>query len=178
VSVVLEGPITLLLGGAAASGGLLLPLPVLLSAVLGNLAADMGWYSLGRFSKLDWLTKFGLKIRVDRSRMHQLLQGIQSHAPRLLFLSKFTVGFPNPTLIATGLGRVPVRRWVVWLILGEVIKSAALVSIVYLYARVIIQASESIQLILLGVTAVVILVGVSLYLLKKKKKLNSTAGSH
>ena len=44
LSAMVEGPITLLIAGAAISIGQLLPLPVFLSVVAGNLTADMGWY--------------------------------------------------------------------------------------------------------------------------------------
>jgi membrane protein DedA with SNARE-associated domain len=165
----LEGPIALLAGGAASSSGLLLPLPVYISVVLGNLIADMGWYSLGRFGKLDWLTRLGTKFRVDQQRINELEKGIRINAPRLLFLSKFTVGFPIPTLIATGLGHVPVRRWVGWVILGELIKSAALIGVGYIYAQMIQQVSITIQLVLWGITAVIFLAGIVWYKWQKRR---------
>ena len=106
-----EGPITLLIGGAAVSSGLLLPLPVYLSVVSGNLIADMGWYSLGRFLRQDLFQRFAPKLGVNMEQVSHLENNVQRHAPRLLFLTKLTVGFPIPTLVATGLSRVPVRRW-------------------------------------------------------------------
>lgn len=151
----LEGPAAILVGGAAASSGLLLPLPVYLAVVVGNLSADMGWYGLGRCGRLDWLERLGPKAGIDPRRIQQLEQGIRKNAPRLLFLSKLTVGFPIPTLVATGLSRVPVRRWLGMLVLGELLKSAALVLVGYLLARAVLQASAAVQGILWGVTAVV-----------------------
>src|SRR5512146_2257466 len=111
-----EGPIATLMGGAATSSGLLMPVPVYLSVVIGNLTADMGWYTLGRFSKIEWLMRLGPKVGVEPQRIEKLSHGVQAYAPRLLFLSKLTVGFPIPTLVATGLSRVPVRRWAAMLI--------------------------------------------------------------
>ncbi len=164
-----EGPIATLMGGAATSNGMLLPLPVYLSVVVGNLTADMGWYSLGRFSKQEWLMRLGPKVGVEPQRIERLTRGIQNYAPRLLFLSKLTVGFPIPTLVATGLSRVPVRRWVGMLVLGELIKSAALVFAGYLYARAIQQASIGVQVILLGITAGMLAAGIIWFKHHKKK---------
>lgn len=148
-----EGPIATLLGGAATSRGLLLPLPVFLSVVLGNLTADLGWYMLGRCGKLEWLLRLGPKLGVNPQRILQLEQGIQKHAPRLLFFAKLTVGFPIPTLVATGIGRVPVRRWAGLLVLGELIKSAVLISLGYVYSQALQQTSSDIQTVLWCITA-------------------------
>jgi membrane protein DedA with SNARE-associated domain len=148
-----EGPMATLMGGAATANGLLLPLPAYLSIVIGNLTADMGWYSLGRFGKLERLIRHGPKFGATPEQIERLAKGIQKHAPRLLFLSKLTVGFPIPTLVATGLNRVPVRRWVVLLALGELLKSAVLVSIGYLYAQAIQQTTTKVQVTLWGITA-------------------------
>lgn len=159
LATMVEGPITLLVGGAAVSTGLLLPLPVYLSVIAGNLFGDTCWYSLGRFTRMEWFLRFGPKIGVDPAKIKQLEAGIQRHAPRLLFLTKLTVGFPIPVLIATGLSRVPLHRWVGMLVLGELIKSAAFMAVGYAYASAIQQASIQIQASLYGITVVFIIAG-------------------
>lgn len=163
-----EGPVAILMSGAATSVGLLLPVPAYLSVVLGNLTADIGWYSLGRYCKLEWLARISPKVGLDIHRIDQLKEGIQKYAPRLLFLSKLTVGFPIPALVATGISRVPVRHWAVALVLGELIKSAAIILVGYLYARAIQQASSAVQAILVGITVAFLVIGVIWF--KKRKK--------
>ncbi len=165
-----EGPVATLMGGVATSSGLLLPLPVYFSIVIGDLTADMGWYSLGRYCKFEWLLRLSSKVGIDPERVEGLQQGIQRHAPRLLFFSKLMVGFPIPTLIATGLSRVPVRRWVGMLILGELVKSAALVLAGYLFSRVIQQASIGVQVVLWGISALVLVIGMAWFRRYQKNK--------
>ncbi len=164
-----EGPLATLLGGAASSSGLMLPVPVFMAVVMGNLTADMGWYTLGRFCKLEWLTRLAPKIGIDPRRIEQLELSVIKYAPRLLFFAKLTVGFPVPTLVATGLSRVPVHRWAGMLVMGELIKSAVLVSVGYLYARVIQQASMDVQLILWSVTAIILVTGLFWFKRHKQK---------
>jgi membrane protein DedA with SNARE-associated domain len=159
LATMLEGPISLLAGGAAISSGLLLPVPVYLSVVTGNLTGDMCWYGLGRFAKMEWILRLCPRFRIDPQKIVDLRNGIQKHAPRLLFLTKLTVGFPIPTLIATGLSRVPIRRWIGMLILGELIKSAAFVAAGYAYGSAIQRASSEIQAVLWGITAVMVIAG-------------------
>lgn len=171
--VMAEGPFATLLGGAASSSGVLLPVPAYFSVVVGNLTADMGWYLLGRFSKMQWLLRFAPRLGIQAQTIDHLRQGIQRNAPRLLFLAKLSVGLPIPTLVATGLSRVPVRRWAGMLVLGELLKSAALVSVGYLYAQAIEQASAGVQVMLWGMTAVLVAAGVIWYRARKKKARSS-----
>lgn len=167
--VMAEGPIATLLGGAATSSGALLPLPVYCSVVIGNLTADLGWYSLGRFCQPRWLIRLAPRLRVDPGKVAALQEGIQKNAPRLLFFSKLTVGLPIPALLATGISRVPVRRWGFWLVLGELIKSAVLVSVGYLYAQAVQQASTGVQMVLWAATAAVLLAGAIAWRLHRRK---------
>ena len=67
------------------------------------------------------------------------------------------------------------RRWVVLLVLGEVIKSAALVGAGYVYARGIQQAFSGVQIVLWGITVIVI--GSILVFIKLNKKMKPTHSS-
>jgi membrane protein DedA with SNARE-associated domain len=165
----IEGPITLLIGGVAISRGLLEPVPVYLAVVAGNLLGDSLWYGLGRFAKIEWIARAGSKFGFNLQKIKQLQQGIQNLAPKLIFCAKFTVGLPIPTLIAVGLSRVAPYRWVGALVLGELIKSAAFVAAGYLYTSAIQQVSTGIQIILWGMTAVIVLGGMFWFKLRKKK---------
>lgn len=164
-----EGPITLLTGGAAISKGLLRPLPVYVSVVSGNLIADMGWYWLGRIGKMEWLSRAVKKVGINPLLILRLQEDIQTRAPRLLFFSKLSVGLPIPTLIATGLGRVPIKRWAVAWLSGELIKSAAIILVGYLYAETLQQASSQVQTVLWGITIVIVIAGLAWSKFHRKK---------
>jgi len=167
----IEGPIATLAGGAFASSGVMQPLPVFLAIVLANLTADMGWYSLGGCGKVGWLSKIACKLRIDPRKVDQLSEGIQSNAPKLLFMSKFTTGFPIPTLIATGLNKVPLRRWIAPLVSGELIKSALLISVGYFFSRTLDSTEGTFHTLLWVFTGVLLLAGfVWLKFASKKRK--------
>lgn len=151
-----EGPITLLVAGAGIAVGKLLPLPAYLAIVTGNLTADLGWYSLGRFGKPEWIQRITAKLKIDPASIERLGEDVQKYAPRMIFLSKMTVGLPIPTLIAVGLQRVAVRRWITLLVLGELIKSALLVALGFLYAEGIQQTYGIIQIVLWVFTIVLV----------------------
>ena len=172
LATIIEGPLTLLVSGAAIANGIINPIAAFLTVISANTLADMGWYGLGRWVNMDWLMRSGHKLKIDVKRTALIRKDIDRFAPRLIFLSKLTVGFPIPTLIATGLSRVPVRRWFGMLMLGELIKSAVFLGVGVLYAEMIHQASLGIRRILWGITAAIFITGVIVYrnYLKKREQ--------
>ncbi|MFZ2096991.1 MAG: DedA family protein [Anaerolineales bacterium] len=127
----LEGPIATLLGAVAASAGLLHPILVFIAAATGNLASDTGWYTLGLLGKMEWLLRFGKRLKISPESIRRLESQLQEHAPVILFVSKLTVSPMIPALIATGLIKYPWRRWFPYVAAGEVIWTGSLVTIGY-----------------------------------------------
>jgi membrane protein DedA with SNARE-associated domain len=129
--VAVEGPIATLLGAAAASAGLMRPMPVFFAAAAGNLTADSLWYTLGYMGKTEWILHFGRRLGLRESLIDHLKQNMLAHATKVLFLAKLTVSFVIPSLIAAGLLRIPWRRWFPALIVAETIWTGSLVLIGY-----------------------------------------------
>jgi membrane protein DedA with SNARE-associated domain len=127
ILVAVEGPIVTLLGAAAASAGLMRPTLVFAAAALGNLAADTLWYSLGAAGKTDWILRYGRWLGLRKRHIRRLEQGMNDHAIKILVLAKLSMGFVIPTLIAAGLARVPIRRWLPALAVSETIWTGGLV---------------------------------------------------
>jgi membrane protein DedA with SNARE-associated domain len=167
----LDGLMSSFSGSITVSGLLLQPIPVFVTIVSGNLLADMGWYNLGRFVQLERLKRFGKRLKINLEIVDDLALEIQNHAPRILFLAKLTVGLPVPSLIATGLSKVPIRRWIGMLILAEVIRTATFVTLLFLYASAIGQASGEMQAILMTMTVFVVVSGMIWWKRRKLKKI-------
>lgn len=170
----IEGPITILVAGAGVALGQLLPIPAYLAVVLGNLSADLCWYSLGRFGKLEWISHFMHKFKVKPAVLERLSENVQQYAPRLIFLSKLTIGFPIPTLITVGLHRVALRRWIALLVLGELLKSAALLAVGYLYASGIQQAFGGVRVVMGVITVLLVIIGLVIYRNHHKKSMSDS----
>lgn len=128
--VMLEGPLSILIASTAASSGFLYPLPVFAAASLGNLLGDILWYLLGRSGKIEWALKLRF-LRLDVERIHFLKQSIARHAVKILLIAKLTNGMIVPTLIATGLARVPLRRWFPFIFVANLFTTGAFVGLGY-----------------------------------------------
>lgn len=125
--VAIEGPIVTLAGAVAASAGLLNPVLVFVSASLGNLSADILWYSLGALGKTEWLMKLSSRFGVKENVITRLEKDVREHIHKVLFIAKLTMGLVIPTLIAAGLARVPFKRWFGVLFGAECIWTGSLV---------------------------------------------------
>lgn len=127
ILVAVEGPIATLVGAVAASTGLLNPVLVFVSASLGNLTADVLWYSLGYIGKGEWLMKLSGRFGVKENVMTRLQKDVHEHIHTVLFIAKLTMGLVIPTLLAAGLTRVPFKRWFGVLFAAECIWTGSLV---------------------------------------------------
>jgi membrane protein DedA with SNARE-associated domain len=139
LAVVFEGPVATLFSATAVSSGLLNPVPVFLAVVAGNLIGDTFWYSMGRLGNPDWFSRYGRRLGVTPQRLEQFQDAVQQRAPKFVFLTKLMSSLIIPTLIATGLSRVPWRRWVPSLIAAEAVKSTCLLLIGYFFGSTIMQ---------------------------------------
>ena len=143
--VAVEGPIATLLGAAAASAGLMRPMPVFLAAAAGNLTANSLWYTLGYLGKTDWILHFGRRLGLRESLINHLKQNMMTHATKVLFLAKLTVSFVIPSLVAAGLLRIPWRRWFPALLVAETIWTGSLVLIGFYTTEAVKRVEQGVE---------------------------------
>ena len=143
--VAVEGPIATLLGAAAASAGLMRPMPVFFAAAAGNLTADSLWYTLGYMGKTEWILHFGRRLGLRESLIDHLKQNMLDHATKVLFLAKLTVSFVIPSLIAAGLLRIPWRRWFPALVVAESLWTGSLILIGYYTTEAIKRVERGVE---------------------------------
>jgi membrane protein DedA with SNARE-associated domain len=157
VLVAVEGPVTTLLAASAASAGLLRPLFVFFAAATGNLSADLLWYSLGYFGKIEWLFRFGKRLGIRPDLLEKMSQNIREHAVKVLFLAKLTVSLVIPSLITAGLMRIPVRRWFPAFISAETLWTGSLVLIGFYTTEALKRVERGIEYAVLFVTLLFVL---------------------
>ncbi len=150
--VAVEGPIATLLGAAAASAGLMRPMPVFFSAAIGNLTADSLWYTLGYLGKTEWILHFGRRLGIRESLIEHLKQKMLARATQVLFLAKLTVSFVIPSLITAGLLRIPWKRWFPALLVAETLWTGSLVLIGYYTTEAVKRVEQGVEYAVLVVS--------------------------
>jgi membrane protein DedA with SNARE-associated domain len=148
--VLVEGPIATLLGAAAASAGWMNPFLVFVTASVSNLSADMLWYRLGYMGKIEWLVRYGRIFHIKRAHIIRMTRDMHKHARKMLLMAKLTITVAVPLLIATGVAKVPWRRWFWAVFAGEMIWTGSLVYLGFHFARSISHLESSVQLVALG----------------------------
>lgn len=159
--VMVEGPVATLAGAVASASGLMKPTFVFVAAASGNLLGDSLWYTLGLLGKVEWLERYGSLVGLKAKTIIRLQDEIQRHAARLLVIAKLTLGFTIPTLVATGLARVPVRRWLPFLVMAETVWTGLLVILGYRFGEYLSTLERGVEIValagsLLFVTIIVI----------------------
>lgn len=140
--VMVEGPISILLAAGASSAGFLEPLPVFVAATLGNVIADVLWYGVGYIGKIDWLLRRRGWFGVDAAKLDLFRQVIHQQAVKLLIFAKLTNGLIVPVLIATGLARVPWRKWLPIIFVTNLLTSLVMVALGYYMASSLLRIQE------------------------------------
>ncbi len=152
--VAFEGTFAILLGAAAASTGLMRPVPVFFTAAAANLTADCLWYLLGYFGKTEWIFHFGRRLGVQLQTIERLRRALTQHATKVMFLAKVTSSLVIPALVTAGLLRIPFRRWFPYFIVSETLWTGALVLIGYYTTESLRQVQQGMHYILLAIALV------------------------
>lgn len=156
--VALEGPISILLAATAASAGFVAPFPVFVAASLGNLIADTLWYTLGYIGRLEWLARWRW-LGVRREHVEGLQELVQRHALKILVVAKLTNGMIIPALIATGLARVPLRRWFGAIFVTNLLVTGAFVAAGYYMANSLMHITQGVRYLATASTLLFLILG-------------------
>lgn len=163
ILIIIQGPISTMLGGAAAATGLLNPLGVLVVAMVGNLGADAFWYSMGYSSNALWTRPF---FRRYQKVVVALQSEMKQHAFKVLLMAKLSIGMAVPAMIASGFARVPWRKWLPVVVLGEFIWTGSLLVTGY-FATESIMDSRWVVVQFGGFVSVVLLALLGAYALRR-----------
>jgi len=155
--VATEGPVSTLLGAAAAATGILDIRYVFLFAFFGNVFGDCLWYSIGYVNDLKRIHRFARWFGIRGCHIDRLEREMHTHGTKLIALSKVAIGLIIPTLVAAGLARVPWRRWFPLVLSIEIAWTLLMVTVGFHGAALITQLERGLQLT--GVVALLLLIG-------------------
>jgi membrane protein DedA with SNARE-associated domain len=152
-----EGPVSILVAAGASSAGFLHPLPVFTAVTLGNLISDGLWYLLGYHGKIDWLLRRRRWFGVEAEKLELFKHIVQRQAVRLLLYAKITNGLIIPVLIATGMARVSMRRWLPVILVTNLLTSLVLVAAGYYAASSLLRIQEGLRYAIIPLTLLFLL---------------------
>ena len=158
--VATEGPITTLVGASAAAAGFLDVRLVLAATIVGNVTGDVFWYTVGYTGGIDRAQRIAARVGIDRVHLDAMCHRLHAHAAKAILVAKAAFGLIVPTLLAAGLARVKLRRWLPTVFVAETLWSMLLVFIGYHAAGAIGRTEHGLKI--LGVIVFILIVTVVL----------------
>lgn len=133
LGAVIEGPILTVASGFLLRQGIFNPLFLFLALVSGDLAADIGWYYIGYFFVEPALRRHGKFFSLTPELFEKIKSIFHRKQSIILFISKITMGFGMAlgTLMTAGAARIPLRAYLFYNALGEIIYVGVLMFLGY-----------------------------------------------
>lgn len=122
-AAVAEGPIVTVIAGWLARIGLLDLRAVFVLVVLADLAGDVVFYGLGRWVPL-MPQRLRLRLGLNETRLDALAGHFHCRGGRSLVFGKLTHSAGALVLVAAGMARMPLGRFVFWNLAATLPKSA------------------------------------------------------
>jgi len=118
----IEGPVISVISGYLAKVGLVPLQLVFVVLVVADLAGDLVLYGIGRKGRtgiaLPWLSRFG----VTRRRLAHVIRAFRKNDARILVMGKLTHSAGFAVLVAAGMARMPLLRFLALNLLATVPK--------------------------------------------------------
>ncbi len=176
VGAIVEGPILTVASGFLLHQKVFDLVIVYILLVTGDLVGDIAWYYIGYFLAEPVLRRHGKFLSLTPELFEKIKSIFQRKHSIILFVSKITMGFGMAlgTLMTAGAARIPLRLFIFYNALGELIYVAILMLIGYYIGFLYNSIEAGFRIIFLF--GVLIAVGLALYGFSqyiKKRAINS-----
>lgn len=154
--------VALVLAGVLSGQGKLEPQLAFATCLAGALVGDAVMYSIGYHFGHNLLVKhpkFSRFIGADREVEFE--QALMRHGFKVLLLSRFLVGVRGPVYLASGVVRMPFRKFLLWDLISATLVVGLFFGVSYYYGESIAtwlrEAERTFTLLVLAVVGVVVL---------------------
>lgn len=112
IAAFLEGPLVTAAAGVASALGYYSFAVIIILSVLGDLTADLVYYTIGYWGRKTLITRYGDYVGLTKERMKSLEKLLHRHAGKAMIVIKLSPVIPVPGLIMIGSARVPLQKFV------------------------------------------------------------------
>ncbi len=111
IGMLLEGPIVTAAAAFAAALGFFNIFFVFILAILGDLAADVAYYTVGYIGRMTVVEKYGHRVGISKTRLEHLERLLRNHPGKTLLALKLIPGLATPGLMMVGVTHMPPRKF-------------------------------------------------------------------
>ncbi len=128
--------VPVIIAGVAAKTGTLFVWPAYAACLFGALLGDSLMYAIGyHFGRSVLLEHRILARHLTPERERQIEQMISQHGFKVLFVSRFLLGFRTPVFLTAGILRMPVRKFLLYDGLSATVVVSVFFALAYRYGE-------------------------------------------
>jgi membrane protein DedA with SNARE-associated domain len=142
--MIIEGPIVTLAAAGLSATGILNAWIVFLISVAGDLSMDVILYYIGFFGNNRLRRHIRKRPKLENRRI-KIQYFFKKHGGKVVFLAKISTGLAYVTFLTAGMIRLPLRKFIMFTLIGGIIWSGALVILGYFYGHLYLQINNHIQ---------------------------------
>ena len=136
LAMVAEGPVVTTAAAFAAGTGLFNVYVILILSILGDILADILYFTIGYWSRLALIEKYGHYVGLSDARVGKIQKLLHAHPWRTILAIKLTPGLAPPGLIAVGLSKMNIKKYAITTSLITFPKCLLFVALGYYSGRV------------------------------------------
>jgi membrane protein DedA with SNARE-associated domain len=170
--MIIEGPIVTIIASFLASLGVLSVVYVYFLAVLGNVLGDLNYYAIGRFGRETFIRKYGKYIGLHEKNIEYIENHYKNHLLKTILIAKVTEAPIVPTLIAAGIAKTDIKKFLPLVTIIEIPKVLIIVLIGYYFGKfyVVIEQYFKDAVMAFGITFALLIIVVLVYKKLRAKK--------
>jgi membrane protein DedA with SNARE-associated domain len=174
IGAFIEGPILMTATGFLYSLGYFSLIPAFFALLFGDLVGDVAWYAVGYYAAHPFLRKFGKYFNLSENSIERVKLLYKKYDSKILIASKLTMGFgfAAGVLMAAGMSKVPLKKFVVLNFLGGLVWTAFLMSLGYVFGNIYQQVSEGLRIATIVFYLVIFLLAIQGFSRYMRKKIN------
>lgn len=156
VFVIIQGTLVKLMAGAVVADQFLNLYLVIVVSICASLVADIIWFRVGSAGNIQRV--FKRRSPKQRKTIEILQKGMRQHYFKILFIGKMSAGLAIPATLAAGMSKIPLRRWLPPIMLGEGIFTSTLILIGFFATSSLKKVDGALQIAGIGVSILALLV--------------------
>lgn len=133
--MIVEGPVVTIIASFLASLGVLNIVLVYFLALLGNIIGDIIYYSIGKFGRATFIKKYGKYIGLHEKNIEYIENHYKNHLLKTILLAKATEVLVVPTIIASGIAKVKIKKFIPIITAIEAVKVFIIVLIGFYFGK-------------------------------------------
>ncbi len=116
VGMIFEGPTIILVASFGATMGYIGLPTIFILGILGDILGDLIWYGVGYLSRESFIETYGKYIGLSQERLEKLYVLFKRHPGKMLLALKISPILAVPGIIASGITKMPVKKFLTTII--------------------------------------------------------------